>query len=198
MPPASDVEADPGHRFGGRDAGLLQVAHVERHAADVRGRDPVDERRRQLRLRRRHERQRLGTPPVEADRRRDVGETRHHDGNGEPRPVGRAERVEAVVDVGQLRQQEVEGAGERGDHHERPRPHPHEPLERFRFQPRRLADLVASSLSIDFDARRRVAAVSASGCRNGVAAARSAARDGTRAAEAVAASGADERRRATR
>ena len=42
-----DVEADAGDRFGRRDPGLLHVADVERHPADVGRRHAVDERRRQ-------------------------------------------------------------------------------------------------------------------------------------------------------
>ena len=39
-PAGDDVEADAGDRLGRRDTGLLQVAHVERHAADVRRASP--------------------------------------------------------------------------------------------------------------------------------------------------------------
>ena len=46
-PPATTLRPDPGHGLGRRDPGLLHEAHVERHAADVGRRHPVDERRRQ-------------------------------------------------------------------------------------------------------------------------------------------------------
>ena len=65
-----DVEPDAGHRLGRRDPGLLHEAHVERHAADVRRRDPVDERRRQRDLDGGHERQVLADAADHADRRR--------------------------------------------------------------------------------------------------------------------------------
>ncbi len=50
----------------------------------------------------------------------------------QPPEVGGPQRVDAVADVGQLRQQHVERADERGDHQERARPHPDEPFERGR------------------------------------------------------------------
>ena len=92
MPPASELRPTPVTASAGRDARLLHVADVERHPADVGRRDPVDERRRQLRLDGGHERQRLGDAADHADRGGDVGQHRHHDGDGEPPPVGRPQR----------------------------------------------------------------------------------------------------------
>ena len=89
---------------------------------------------------------RCGTPPVMPIAGGDVRDARHHDATGEPAPVGRAERLDAVVDVGELRQQEVEGAGERGDHQERAWSHPDQSLERLRLDTGRLADVVADGL----------------------------------------------------
>ena len=83
-----DVEAHARHRFGRRHAGLLQVAHVEGHAADVGRRHPVDERRGELDLHRRDERQVLGRPHRSCRRRGDVREARHDDAGGDPSPVG--------------------------------------------------------------------------------------------------------------
>ena len=157
------VEADAGHRLGGRHARLLQEAHVERHAADVRRRDPVDERRRHLRLdgrartaAARARRRRRPTAAADVRQRR----TSRRAPASHPQLAERRAR-EAVVDVGQLRQQDVEGAGEGGDHQERPGPHAHEPLERLRLRRRDRGDLVAELVSSAFDARLRVAADSA-------------------------------------
>ena len=130
-----DVEPDAGHRLRRRDARLLQVAHVERHPADVGRRDPVDERRGQLGLRRSGTNgSALGHAADHADRR----PRRRSRRTSRRRPASQPQFAErsashAVVDVGELRQQEVEGAGERGDHDDRARPHPDEALERLGF-----------------------------------------------------------------
>ena len=64
-PPTSAFSPTPVTACGRVDAGLLEEPHVQRHAADVGGGHPVDERRRQLRLDGRHERDlRSGTPPA--------------------------------------------------------------------------------------------------------------------------------------
>ena len=107
------------------------------------GRHPVDERRGQLGEDGRHQRQPLRHTARHADAGGDVRDARQHDAAGEPAPVGRADRLDAVVDVGELRQQEVEGPGERGDHQERARSHPDESFERLRLDTGCLADLVA-------------------------------------------------------
>ena len=74
-----DVETDAGDRLSRRHAGLLQVAHVEGHAADVRRRHPVDEGRGQLGQDGRHERQPLRHATGHADTGRHVRQARHHD-----------------------------------------------------------------------------------------------------------------------
>ena len=63
------------------DAGLLQEPQVERHPADVRRRDPVDERRRHLRFDVGDERQRLrdaAAPDRSPPRRRSRSDIRTH------------------------------------------------------------------------------------------------------------------------
>ena len=65
---------------------------------------------------------------------------------GEPTPVGRADCVDAVVDVGELGQQEVEGAGQGGDHQKRAWPHPDESFQWFRLEAGRLSDVLAHVL----------------------------------------------------
>ena len=105
-----DVEPDPGHAGRRVDAGLLQEPQVERHPADVGRRDAVDERRRHLRFHVGDERQRLRHATGQADRGGHVGHQRHQDAHDEPRPIGVRQRGEAVVDVGELREQHVERA----------------------------------------------------------------------------------------
>ena len=63
----------------------------------------------------------------------DVREQRHHDAHDEPAQVGGAQGGEAVADVGELRQEDVERADERGDHEERPGPDADQTLERRRL-----------------------------------------------------------------
>ena len=124
------VQAHAGDRGAGIDPGLLHEADVERHAADVGGGDPVDERRGELGHHRRDERQALGHATCHPDRGGHIGQPGHHDAHGHPCPVGRLHRPHAVVDVGELREKQVEGAGQDGHRHERPGPDAHEPLER--------------------------------------------------------------------
>ena len=138
-----DVEPDAGHAGRRVDTGLLQEAQVERHPADVGGRDAVDERRRHLRFHVGDERQWLRDATRQADRGGDVRDQRHQDAHDEPRPIGVRQCREAVVDMGELREQHVEGGGERGDHHERPRPHAYEAFERRRLLAGDLGDLRA-------------------------------------------------------
>ena len=61
----------------------------------------------------------------------------------QPPPVGGAERVEAVADVGELREQHVERRGQRRDHDQRPGPDAHQPLERGGLLAGRRGDAVA-------------------------------------------------------
>ena len=85
----------------------------------------------------------LAHPAHHPDRGRHVGEHRQHDRAGEPRPVRRAEGIDALVDVRQLRQQHVERAGQGGDRHDGLRLHAHEPFERHRLATGRRGDLLA-------------------------------------------------------
>ena len=124
------VEPHAGHGLGRAHPGLLHVSDVQRHAADVRRSDAVDERRCQSGLHRRAHGQPLADTAGEADRREDIGERGHCHYGHEPRPVGRAQGPEAVVDVGELRQKDIEGTREERDRHECLRADADEALER--------------------------------------------------------------------
>ena len=123
-PPAATLSPIPVTRLRRCHSRLLQEAQVERHPTDVRGRDPVHERRRELGRQVGTERQVLGNSAGQRDRGAHVGADRHHDAHRQPPEVGGAERVDAVADVGELREEHVERGRQRGDGDERPRPGP--------------------------------------------------------------------------
>ena len=127
------VEPDTRHGFGGRNAGLLEEAHVERHPSDVGRRHAVHERRRHLRFDVGDERYVLGHRTRHADRARDICQERHEETDDQPRPAGMPNRAEAVTDIRQLRKQDVERADERGDHEHRAGPNADQAFERRRL-----------------------------------------------------------------
>ncbi len=127
--PGDNIQAHARNRLRGLDPSLLHEAHAECHAPDVGGCDAVDERGRELRFQVRDERQVFRHASCHTDRRGDVGQDRHRDASDEPYPVGVAQSSEAVADVGQLWEQNVERAREGHDREDGPGPNPHEALE---------------------------------------------------------------------
>ena len=90
-----------------------------------------------------HERDRLRHAADGADGRRHV-RGRGHSGRAEqPVPVGRTEGVDAVVDAGELREEDVERARRRRHHDDGSGAHPHEAFERLGLVPRGGGDPLA-------------------------------------------------------
>ena len=83
------VEPDARRRDRSIDAGLLQVAHVERHAADARGREVARERGGDLRQQRRDRAQARRHRAADGERGADVGQRREQHDERDPAPVAR-------------------------------------------------------------------------------------------------------------
>ncbi len=163
---------------GRRDPRLLQVSDVERHAADVGRRHPVDERRRQLDLDRRGERQALAArrrPSRPQPTRMSARTSRSHRRASPSWPSGapRSCRRRWPAAAAGSRTRRSGWRSSRGCAIGRGRAAPTVPVR----CPVAAATLSRSSLRSDFDARLRVAAVRASGCRYGAAPARSVGRE---------------------
>ena len=118
------VDPDGGHARRRLNAGFLQETHVQRHAAHVGRRYPVDERGGTLGQDGGPERHPDRDAAEQPDGAGQVGQRREGDGHQDPGPLGRLQRWQGVADLGQLGQQEVVRAGQRGDGQQGPRPHP--------------------------------------------------------------------------
>ena len=131
---------EPHARRGDRSihARLLQVPHVECHAAHARGREVARERRGDLRQQRRDGAQARGHRAAHAERGADVGQRREQHDERNPAPLGGTDLAEDARQVGQLRQEEV---GDRHEHRGGEDALPADPLER---DVARLADFALS------------------------------------------------------
>ena len=122
---------DPHPADGGRrvEPLLLQIADVDRHAADLDRGDAVDERPSQLDRRRQPQRQALGEAADQVQSRTGIGQGRGDQGQDRPAPVHPGDDGRQVTCLGDLVDEEVGSrrGGQQGQ--DVPRLHPLQPLE---------------------------------------------------------------------
>src|SRR5580700_5046339 len=129
------VDADRGDAGSWGDPAFLQEPGVQGHAADVGGRDPVDERRGGLGQGSGPEGHRAGHGADQRGRAGQVGHGRGGEDDRQPDPVRGSQGVPAAAHVGELGQDEVEGAGQGGDGQQGARPDPLQAGQRLGVQP---------------------------------------------------------------